>query len=72
MITIAGVDFDFFMTRMIRYDEENNIIRMSICARRKDQLTDEYFTVDIPGINDHLERVFREAGWLDGKQQSDV
>ena len=62
MITIAGVDFEFFMTRMVRYDEEANLIRMSIYARRKDQLTDEYFTVDVPGINDHLERVFREAG----------
>lgn len=72
MITIAGVDFEFFMTRMVRYDEEANLIRMSIYARRKDQLTDEYFTVDIPGINDHLSRTFREAGWLDGKQQSDV
>lgn len=68
MITIAGVDFEFFMTRMIRYDEENNLIRMSIYVRRKNQLTDEYFTVDVPGINDHLERAFREAGWLDGKQ----
>lgn len=72
MITIAGVDFDFFMTRMIRYDEENNLIRMSVYVRRKDQLTDEYLTIDVPGINDHLERAFREAGWLDGKQQSDV
>ena len=72
MITIAGVDFDFFMTRMIRYDEENNLIRISVYVRRKDQLTDEYLTIDVPGINDHLERDFREAGWLDGKQQSDV
>lgn len=72
MITIAGVDFDFFMTRMIRYDEENNLIRMSVYVRRKDQLTDEYLTIDVPGINDHLERAFREAGWLDGKQQSDI
>lgn len=64
MITIAGVDFDFFMTRMIRYDEENNLIRMSVYVRRKDQLTDEYLTIDVPGINDHLERAFREAGWL--------
>ena len=72
MITIAGVDFDFFMTRMIRYDEKNNLIRMSVYVRRKDQLTDEYLTIDVPGINDHLERAFREAGWLDGKQQSDV
>lgn len=72
MITIAGVDFDFFMTRMIRYDEENNLIRISVYVRRKDQLTDEYLTIDVPGINDHLERAFREAGWLDGKQQSDV
>lgn len=72
MITIAGVDFDFFMTRMIRYDEEANLIRMSVYARRKDQLTDEYLTINVPGINEHLERAFREAGWLDGKQQSDV
>ena len=72
MITIAGVYFDFFMTRMIRYDEEANLIRMSVYARRKDQLTDEYLTIDVPGINDHLERAFREAGWLDGKQQSDI
>ena len=32
----------------------------------------DYFTVEIPGVNEHLERAFREAGWLNGKQRSDV
>lgn len=72
MITIAGVDFDYFMSRMIRYDEDKNLIRMNICARRTGETNMDYFTVEIPGVNEHLERAFREAGWLDGKQQSDI
>lgn len=72
MITIAGVTFDYFMTQATRYDEEANLIRMSICARRTGETNADYFTVEIPGVNEHLERAFREAGWLDGKQQSDV
>lgn len=64
MITIAGVDFDYFMSRMIRYDEDKNLIRMNICARRTGETNADYFTVEIPGVNEHLERAFREVGWL--------
>lgn len=64
MITIAGVTFDYFMTQMTRYDEDANLIRMSICARRTGETNADYFTVEIPGVNEHLERAFREVGWL--------
>lgn len=64
---IVGVDFDYFMTRSVLYDEEKNKLCMIVSCRTKKELKDRSFTIEIPGINECIKEAFKREGIIDGR-----
>lgn len=65
-MNIAGVNFDYFMASMIRYEEEENKLCMHINCRLKNELANRSFTIEIPGINEFIKEAFKKEGIIDG------
>lgn len=61
-MNIVGVDFDYFMTRMVRYGEEENKLCMDVNCRLKTEITERSFTIEIPGINEIIKEAFKKEG----------
>ena len=66
MNNIVGVNFDYFMTRMVRYGEEENKLYMDINCRLKNEIADRSFTIEIPGINEFIKEAFKKEGIING------
>ena len=65
-MNIIGVDFDYFMTRLVRYGYEENKLCMDISCRLKDETIDRSFTIEIPKINEYIKEAFKKEGIIDG------
>ena len=65
-MTIVGVDFDYFMTRMVRYGEEENKLCMDVNCHLKTEIAERSFTIEIPGINEIIKEAFKKEGLIDG------
>ena len=61
-MNIVGVDFDYFMTRMVRYGEEENKLCMDVNCRLKNEIAERSFTIEIPGINEIIKEAFKKEG----------
>ena len=65
-MNIVGVDFDYFMTRMVRYGYEENKLCMDVNCRLKTEIAERSFTIEIPGINEIIKEAFKKEGLIDG------
>ena len=63
-MNIVGVDFDYFMTRMVRYGEEENKLCMDVNCRLKTEIAERSFTIEIPGINEIIKEAFKKEGLI--------
>ena len=65
-MNIVGVDFYYFMTRMVRYGEEEKKLFMDVNCRLKTEIAERSFTIEIPGINEIIKEAFKKEGLIDG------
>ena len=63
-MNIVGVDFDYFITRMVRYGEEENKLCMDVNCRLKTEIAERSFTIEIPGINEIIKEAFKKEGLI--------
>ena len=63
-MNIVGVDFDYFMTRMVRYGDEENKLCMDVNCRLKTEIAERSFTIEIPGINEIIKEAFKKEGLI--------
>lgn len=63
-MNIVGVDFDYFMTRMVRYGEKENKLCMDVNCRLKTEIAERSFTIEIPGINEIIKEAFKKEGLI--------
>ena len=63
---IGGIDFDYFITSKPRYSYLENKLLVDVQYRTKDSLINRHLTLEIPGINEHLDKAFKEEGLIDG------
>lgn len=63
-MNIVGVDFDYFMTRMVRYGKEENKLCMDVNCRLKTEIAERSFTIEIPGINEIIKEAFKKEGLI--------
>lgn len=65
-MVIGGIDFEYFITSRPQYSYVDNRLVVDVQYRVKGSQINRHLTLEIPDINECLEKAFKEEGLISG------